>query len=60
MISMLLKMGRKIVVEGIETKEQFEYLESLGITYAQGFYFSKPVPEAEFIKFIEEKNCQSS
>ena len=60
MISMLLKMGRKIVVEGIETKEQFEYLESLGITYAQGFYFSKPVPEAEFIKFIEEKNCPSS
>ena len=60
MMSMLLKMGRKIVVEGIETKEQFEYLESLGITYAQGFYFSKPVPEAEFIKFIEEKNCPSS
>ena len=56
MISMLLKMGRKIVVEGIETKEQFEYLESLGITYAQGFYFSKPLPEKEFLKFIEEKN----
>ena len=56
MISMLLKIGRKIVVEGIETKEQFEYLESLGITYAQGFYFSKPIPEAEFLSFIEEKN----
>jgi EAL domain-containing protein (putative c-di-GMP-specific phosphodiesterase class I) len=57
MISMLLKIGRKIVVEGIETKEQFDYLESLGITYAQGFYFSKPIPEDEFLKFIEEKNC---
>ena len=56
MISMLLKMGRKIVVEGIETKEQFEYLEKLGITYAQGFYFSKPISESEFLKFIEEKN----
>ena len=56
MISMLLKMGRKIVVEGIETQEQFDYLESLGITYAQGFLFSKPIPEEEFIKFIEEKN----
>ena len=56
MIQMLLKIGRKIVVEGIETKEQFDYLESLGITYAQGFYFSKPIPEAEFLKFIEEKN----
>ena len=58
MISMLLKMGRKIVVEGIETKEQFDYLESLGITYAQGFYFSKPLCEEEFVKFIEEKNCK--
>jgi len=57
MISMLLKIGRKIVVEGIETKEQFDYLENLGITYAQGFYFSKPIPEEEFLKFIEEKNC---
>ena len=57
MIQMLLKIGRKIVVEGIETKEQFEYLESLGITYAQGFYFSKPLPEAEFLKFIEKNNC---
>ncbi len=56
MISMLLKMGRKIVVEGIETKEQFEYLESLGITYAQGFYFSKPIKGEDFLKFIEEKN----
>ena len=60
MISMLLQIGRKIVVEGIETKEQYEYLESLGITYAQGFYFSKPLPEAEFVKFIEEKNSKKS
>ena len=57
MIGMLLKMGREIVVEGIETKEQFDYLEGLGITYAQGFYFSRPLPEAEFLKFIKEKNC---
>lgn len=56
MISMLLKMGRKIVVEGIETKEQYEYLASQGITYAQGFYFSKPIPKDEFLKFIQEKN----
>ena len=60
MIQMLLKIGRKIVVEGIETKEQCEYLERLGITYAQGFYFSKPLPENEFIKFIELENFRNS
>ncbi|MCR4947616.1 MAG: EAL domain-containing protein [Treponema sp.] len=56
MISMILKMGRKIVVEGIETKEQYEYLESLGITYAQGYYFSKPIPEKEFLEFIAKNS----
>ncbi len=60
MIAMLLKMGRKIVVEGIETKEQFDYLSRLGITYAQGFYFSKPLSEQEFLSFIETKNFQTS
>ena len=56
MISMILKMGRKIVVEGIETKEQYEYLETLGITYAQGYYFSKPIPEKEFLEFMEQNS----
>ena len=60
MISMLIQIGRKIVVEGIETKEQFEYLESLGISYAQGFYFSKPLSEKDFIKFLEEQTLKRS
>jgi len=54
LISMILKMGRKIVVEGIETKEQYEYLKALGITYAQGYYFSKPLSEQAFLDFIEK------
>lgn len=60
MISMLIQIGRKIVVEGIETKEQFEYLESLGISYAQGFYFSKPLSEKDYLKFLDEQNLKNS
>lgn len=56
MIEMILKMGRKIVVEGIETKEQYDYLATLGITFAQGFYFSKPLQEKNFIDFIISNN----
>ena len=37
-----LKM--KVVAEGIETKEQLEYLRSLGCEYAQGYFLSKPLP----------------
>ncbi|WP_088808561.1 MULTISPECIES: EAL domain-containing protein [Listeria] len=35
----LEKKKKKMVVEGVENKEQFHYLVGLGITYAQGFYF---------------------
>ncbi len=37
-------IGTKIVVEGVEHKEQFELLKSLGVDYIQGYYFGKPVP----------------
>lgn len=42
----------KIVSEGIETKEQYEVMKQLGINYIQGYYFSKPRPEQDFIQFI--------
>ena len=51
-----MRLRGKIVVEGIETTEQYEYLESLGITYAKGYYFSKPLPEKEFIEFIAKNS----
>ena len=56
MVSMILQMGLKIVVEGVETKEQFEYLEKLGVTYIQGYYFSKPIDSQEYLRFLERYN----
>ncbi len=56
MITMILKLGKKIVVEGVETQEQFEYLEKMGVTFIQGYYFSKPLPASEFLKFLEKNN----
>ncbi len=55
---MILDMGLQIVSEGVETKEQLEGMERLGVQYIQGFYFSRPLPEEDFIKFIEDKNKQ--
>ena len=56
MISMILQMGLQVVVEGVETKEQFDYLEGLGVNYIQGYYFSKPIEEQEFLRFLEKYN----
>lgn len=38
-------LGCKIIAEGIETEKEFKSVESLGITYAQGFYFAKPAAQ---------------
>jgi EAL domain-containing protein (putative c-di-GMP-specific phosphodiesterase class I) len=52
-INMIRSMNRKIVVEGVETKEHVEMLQKLGVEYLQGFYFSKPVPKDELIEIIK-------
>ncbi len=53
-IHMIHGMDLQIVSEGIETTEQYEAMKNLGISYIQGYYFSKPLPEEEFIRFIDE------
>lgn len=35
----------KVIVEGVETREQIEVLADLGCKIIQGFYFSKPLTE---------------
>lgn len=55
-LSMIHGMELEIVTEGIETEEQFEVMRALGISYIQGFYFSKPLPEKEFVDFIYANN----
>ena len=58
-IRMIKEMNLKIVVEGIETKEQKELVVSLGCDYCQGYYFCKPVPKEQFIEFTKKFNFPS-
>jgi len=37
----------QVVAEGLETDEHLQALRAMGCTYAQGFYFSRPLPPAE-------------
>ncbi len=53
---MIHGMKLHIVSEGIETKEQLDVMLELGIDYIQGYYFSKPLPEAEYVEFLEKNN----
>ena len=40
------------VAEGVETKAQLERLRDVGCDYAQGYYFSRPLPVQEFEKLL--------
>lgn len=43
----------EVVVEGIETEEQLLLVKLLGGKLIQGFYFSRPVPAKEYLKWCE-------
>ena len=49
-ITLAKKLGMQIVAEGIETREQVDFLAKKDCDLIQGFYFSKPIPVEEFEK----------
>ena len=51
-VEMILKLGKDIVAEGVETLEQAEYLTERGVKYLQGYYFSKPLSEEAYLEFM--------
>lgn len=52
LIDMIHRLGMKVVAEGVETKEQLDFLKEHGCDFIQGFYFSKPLIKNDFKKLI--------
>ena len=55
-IKTLKALKYKVIVEGIETQEEYETFKNLGAHYIQGYYFSKPLPENQFIEYCLNHN----
>lgn len=54
-VLLLHKIKCPIVIEGVETKKQYERMVNLGIEYVQGYYLAKPMPKETYIQFIDKK-----
>jgi len=60
MVASILNMAQhfnlKVVAEGVETLEQLNHLKSEHCSIYQGFYFSKPKHESDFLDFITQQH----
>lgn len=53
-IRMIKSIGIEIVAEGVETAETAQWLIDRGCDFIQGYYYAKPMPEEEYLAFLEK------
>ena len=56
LIKMIVSLDIETITEGVETKEQADFLKEVGCTKLQGFYYSRPVPLEELIERKKKGN----
>ena len=52
-------LGMDVVAEGIESKDQADLMSKYNTRYGQGYYFSKPVTETEFVKRLQKQKSET-
>ena len=53
-VKMLKDMNMEIVVEGVETEEMASAFSDMNCDFIQGYFFSKPIPQNDFVEFIKK------
>ena len=59
-IAMAHALGIQVVAEGVETEQQRDLLTHMGCDFAQGYYFSRPLPVDEFETFMRARPVPAS
>lgn len=54
LVQMAQKLQKGTVFEGVETEEQRDFLRSINCDSVQGYFYSKPLKEGDFIRFLED------
>lgn len=55
LVSVLQDMGYQLIAEGAETAEEVEKLRGWGVDMIQGYYFSRPLCEADLLQLLAER-----
>ena len=56
LMTMFHSLGKRLIVEGVETAQQADYLRSCGADMIQGFYYAKPMPSEQLVTFFQEQS----
>jgi EAL domain-containing protein (putative c-di-GMP-specific phosphodiesterase class I) len=57
-LSIAQTLDLSVTAEGVETKEQWELLRANGATFAQGYFFGRPMNRADFVRTFLNKNAR--
>ena len=57
-VALAKKLNIMVIAEGVETKEQAEFLSRAGCENMQGYYYAKPMPISEYEQFFKEHEYQ--
>ncbi len=60
LIQLAHSLSINVIAEGVETEEEMNLLKVFGCDFAQGYYFSRPVPEADFTQLLENDLLSNS
>lgn len=59
-INMAHSLELQVIAEGVENNEQLDFLRRLNCDYAQGYYYSHPVPEEKFLAWLMSRSPEKS
>lgn len=52
-VNLVHTLGMKTIAEGVETPQQLDKVKSMGLDMIQGYYYSRPLPEDEFERYLQ-------
>jgi len=56
-LAMAQALNLKVIAEGVESEEQLKLLAALGCSEGQGYYYARPMPAEDLLRFLRDKSA---